>query len=156
VLNDYEQIRALECSECRISRLYSTNVPDDNATLVALACTSRMFSEHALDRIWESAQLWHLAHQMNETLWRTIPLMTSPARRPDGTVGSDSDFRRVRCLVSTSGDVFVASCSSDCRCSVKMVRITLRISVLALDYMPNVYVPTVVCMSSSLNRFVLR
>jgi hypothetical protein len=90
-----------------IARLYSTNVPDDNATLVALACTSRMFSEHALDRIWESAPLWHLAHQMNETLWRIVLLMISSARRPEGTVGSDSDFCRVRCLVSTSGDALL-------------------------------------------------
>jgi hypothetical protein len=90
-----------------ITRLYSTDVPDDNATLVALACTSRMFSEHALDRIWESAPLWHLAHQMNETLWRIVLLMISSARRPEGTVDSDSNFRRVRCLVSTSGDALL-------------------------------------------------
>jgi hypothetical protein len=29
--------------------------------LIALALTNRMFSEHALDRLWEKTSLWRLA-----------------------------------------------------------------------------------------------
>jgi hypothetical protein len=37
--------------------------------LIALALTNRMFSEHALDRLWEKTSFWRLARLMPRHFW---------------------------------------------------------------------------------------
>jgi hypothetical protein len=51
----------------------------DQLSLVALASTSRAFSEPALNRLWAAPQLWDLAKTMEQKLWVVKNVIAEPA-----------------------------------------------------------------------------
>jgi hypothetical protein len=78
----------------------------DTCTLLALTTTNRIFSEAALDILWEVVDIWDLAKQMDSRIW-TIHRIDSTKERY-GEVVEYSDLE----LVSRTQLVYFGDCSS--------------------------------------------
>jgi hypothetical protein len=78
--------RALGIREVVVS---ITDELEQDADLVSLACTSRAFSERALDLLWEWPPLWDLALRMRSEIWRK---KSRRVRDYYGGTGQDAEF----------------------------------------------------------------